>query len=147
MKVFFKNNIMAYSGKCDGLVYYYNSKLGRMMSRKWVTPKTSSQNILFSRISANLKALNLSEGYKRDLRDYTIRYSTLKEFRTKPCLNWHSVFTKIMWAMKDALGLDLTAITREQIETDNLPCRTVKQAVEAGLLPTVRIYDRLDNPI
>jgi hypothetical protein len=145
MKVFFKNNIMAYSGKCDGLVYYYNSKLGRMMTRKWVTPKTSSQNILFSQISANLKALNLSESYKQDLRDYTIRYSTLKEFQTKPCLNWHSVFTKIMWAMKDALGLDLTTITREQIETDNLPCRTVKQAVEAGYIPVVRNYERLDN--
>jgi hypothetical protein len=112
-----------------------------------VKPKTGSQNILFSQISANLKALALSEGYKRDLKDYTISYSTLKEFQAKPCLNWYSVFTRIMWAMKDALGLDLATLTREQIETDNLPCISVKNAVLAGLIPAVRNYERLDNPI
>lgn len=138
---------MAYTGKCDGLVYYYNSKLGRMMTRKLVKPKTGNQNILFSRIAGNLKALQISEGYKNDLRLYTIRYSTLKIFNTKLFLNWYSVFVKLMWQLSDTLGTDLATVTREQIETDNLPCRTVKQAVEAGYLPAVCGYEYLINQL
>lgn len=147
MKVWFKNMILSYSGKCDGLVYYYNEKLGRMMSRRHVIPRPTENNTRFSSIAANLKALNISEGYKQDLRDYTIRYSTLKQFKTQPCLNWYSVFTILMWEMSKTLGIDLATITREQIETQNLPCRTVKQAVEADLIPAVNGYERMMNPM
>jgi hypothetical protein len=42
---------------------------------------------------------------------------------------------------------DLATITREEIENDNLPCRTVKQAVEAGFIPLVRDYEWLTNQI
>jgi hypothetical protein len=31
MKVLFKNLLKAYSGQCDGLVYYYNSQLNRVL--------------------------------------------------------------------------------------------------------------------
>jgi len=147
MKVWFKNMVLAYSGKCDGLVYYYNEKLGRMKSRKYVIPKSTEQNARFTSISVNLKALNISEDYKNDLRDYTLRYSTLNQYKTRPCLNWYSVFTLLMWNMSRALGIDLATLTREQIESEELPCRSVKDAVEAGLLPPVLNYQRLDRLI
>ena len=41
--------------------------------------------------------------------------------------------------------IELEAITREQIEANNLPCRSVKRAVEAGLLPRVGGYEMLDR--
>ncbi len=147
MKVWFKNMVLAYSGKCDGLVYYYNEKLGRMKSRKYVIPRRTEQNARFTSISVNLKALNISEDYKNDLRDYTLRYSTLNQYKTRPCLNWYSVFTLLMWNMSRALGIDLATLTREQIESEELPCRSVKDAVEAGLLPPVLNYQRLDRLI
>jgi hypothetical protein len=34
MKVTFKNMLLADSGKCDGIVYYFNARLGRVIARK-----------------------------------------------------------------------------------------------------------------
>ncbi len=34
MKAFFKNGIMAYRGTCDGLTYYYNRRMRRMIVRE-----------------------------------------------------------------------------------------------------------------
>jgi hypothetical protein len=42
---------------------------------------------------------------------------------------------------------DLKTLTRQQIYDDNLPCKSVKSAVEAGFLPEVLNYQLLDNGI
>jgi len=38
--------------------------------------------------------------------------------------------------------VNLASITREQIAEQNLPCCTLAQAIQAGLLPAVRGYER-----
>ena len=43
--------------------------------------------------------------------------------------------------------IDLTTLTREDIIENNLSCRTVKQAIEAGLLPEVPGYEFYNNEI
>ena len=55
--------------------------------------------------------------------------------------NLWGLFLKLMWAMAKMRGLDLEFLTRETIESENLPCRSVKDAVEAGLLPMVKGYE------
>lgn len=145
MKPTFKYMVQGYSGKCDGLVYYYNEKLRRTICRKLGKCPHLEQHDKIRSISQNLSALELSEAYKLDLQHYTFRYTQRKEKDRKPITSWYSVFLMIMWAMAKQMNINLATITREQIENDKLPCRTVKQAVEAGFIPVVRDYEWLTN--
>ena len=54
MKVKFKNLVQAYSGKCDGLVFFYNRRLNRMCVREYVKPRKTAQKGIFAAISKNL---------------------------------------------------------------------------------------------
>lgn len=45
------------------------------------------------------------------------------------------------------MNINLVTLTREQIEIGDLPCRTVKQAVEAGFIPVVRDYEWLTHEL
>jgi len=75
----------------------------------------------------------------------------MKEYREHPLNNWYNAFTKLMWNMAKTYSLNgipltenstlinLTTLTREDIIENNLSCRTVKQAIEAGLLRSSRI--------
>ena len=126
-------NPFIYSGTCDGLVYYYNKRLGTMIARKYVCPRQSSQNRCFAAISRNLKALNISPGYKSDLNTYIAlaAYSG----NAKRYTNWLSVFVSLMYAMAKLVPeIDLLTINRNQIETMHLPCITVYSAIQAGLI-------------
>ena len=147
MRVTFKNMVHSYSGKCDGLVYYYNRKFHREIVRQLPVFKATQQNNRFGEIAANLKALEISAGYKNDLRMYTELYSSRRENWKNPVSGWYNVFMKLMWAMSKDMGLDLKTLTREQIETEQLPCITVKSAVEAGYLTEVRDYQNLTHQI
>ena len=144
MKV--KCNPFIYSGTCDGLVYYYNKRLGTMIARKYVYPRQSSQNRRIGSISRNLKALELSPGYKRDLDSYIALASFYGH--EKHWTNWLSVFASLMYALAGKYPtVDLLTITRAQIYSENLPCISVKDAVEAGLLAEVHGYEKLSSQI
>jgi hypothetical protein len=55
----------------------------------------------------------------------------------------------MLWAMqaKYPATVDLKTITREQIVSQNLPCRSVKAVVEDGLLPIIPGYQYMDREI
>jgi hypothetical protein len=63
--------------------------------------------------------------------------------------SWYSLNIKMLWAMqaKYPATVDLKTITREQIAEQNLPCRSVKAAVEDGLLPLIPGYRYMDREI
>jgi len=147
MKAIFKNMVQAYSGKCDGLVYYYNRKFNRVVVRKYVKPKPTAQHSVFRSTCQNLKSLEISEAYKQDLKDYTCLYMRRNEKGRRNISNWYNLFIMLMWAMAKELSLDLLTITRADIENGNLPCRTVKQAVEADLIPSVNNYETLTHQL
>jgi hypothetical protein len=44
-------------------------------------------------------------------------------------------------------GIDLKTLTREYIYMHDLPCISVKKAVEAGILPEVYMYEAYSNEI
>lgn len=144
MEVTFKNLLHAYSGKCDGIVYYYNRRMNKVIARRLPATKTHRQNIELSAISKNLKKLNLSEGYRANLKVYT-EMSRLGCVCSKSFYSWSNVFMKLMFTMAKDNSLDLKAITREQIYADMLPCLSVKTAVQAGLIPPISGFESLDQ--
>jgi hypothetical protein len=159
MKAIFKNMILAYKGKCDGLVYYYNPRLNRMIVRPHVKPRPSAQTAVFSSISSNLKALAPSPGYVNDLRVYVELHNRKASNHRRPLLNWCNAYNKLMYALARSYYLDgfkipdpepvppehsridLATLTRDDIYDASLPCLTVKRAVEAGLLQSVTGYE------
>ena len=63
-------------------------------------------------------------------------------------LSWYNLYIKMLFAMQKALpGIDLATITIEQIYAEQLPCISVKAAVEAGLLPRVKGYEHYGKQI
>jgi len=147
MEVTFKNLLHAYSGKCDGLVYYYNRRLNKVIARRLPTSKPHAGNALLGRISRNLKALELSEGYRTDLKIYTelLRLKTGAEGMAYYA--WSNVFRKLMYDLAAKYSLDLATITRQEIYTQGLPCISVQAAVEDGLLEKVPGYERFTAQI
>jgi hypothetical protein len=147
MKVLFKNLIGGYTGKADNMILYYDRRLNKVIIRQAPKIKLTEKHEKFGSISKNLRKLNLSEGYKEDFKTYTDLYSRLRINYDHPVSNWYNLFLKLMYGMAKAKSIDLRTITRAQIETENLPCISIKQAVEAELLPRVRNYEKLDNEL
>jgi hypothetical protein len=145
MKVSYKELVRTYRGKKDGIVYYYHPGLECYIAREYVKPKATENNRKTGAIMKNLKALNISEAYRSDLNYYLklLRSHAKTEHYMRG--NQWSMFLKLMWAMAKQRGLDLETLTRDMIESDNLPCRSVKAAVEAGLLPRVNGYELMTS--
>ncbi|HQP62758.1 MAG TPA: hypothetical protein PK713_01745, partial [Candidatus Cloacimonas sp.] len=90
-------------------------------------------------------ALQPSEVYKNDLRLYLLRHNGLKANRYKQLRSWVNLYHLLMANMAKLYPeIDLKTITREQIYQENLPCISVKKAVEAGVLPQVNGYERME---
>jgi len=141
MKVHYKKAMCGYSGTSDGAVYYYHPGLELSLVRDYVKPRESNQNQRVKAIMANLKLILPSDGYKQNFKDYLLSYNKMKEHQNKLMLSWNNLYMKMMFAMEKAYPeIDLTTLTREQIFAEDLPCQSVKRAVEANLLPVVDGY-------
>ena len=149
MKVHFKYGLKGYSGNVDEAIYYYNPKSKLTLMRPYVYPKLNHNNERTTNIMANLKLINPSLGYRQNLRDYIMFYNESKDFGHKPLVGWNTAWLKLMFALQKAMPetVDLKTITREQIIDDDLPCKTVKAAIEAGLLPIMPDYERWNKTI
>ncbi|MBW6514282.1 MAG: hypothetical protein K0B87_05945, partial [Candidatus Syntrophosphaera sp.] len=126
-------------------VYYFNRSLNRVIVRPLVKPRPTENSRRFGRISANLKNLEPSAGFRSDLRVYVDIFNSRVANQDVVLQNWYNAFTRLMWnlAKSDPGYIDLETITRSQIEANNLTCRSVKRAVEAGLLSHVNGYELL----
>ncbi len=143
MKVSYKHLIKTYRGKKDGLVYYYHPGLKRFIARAYVVPKPTDNNRRFAAVVASLKALQISPGYVQDLKVFQHLLQSHAATEDYSLGTYWTLFTKLMWAQARSANLDLETLTRAEIEALDLPCRTVKTAVEAGLLPEVTGYELL----
>lgn len=80
-----------------------------------------------------------------DLRIYLNWYKCIKDENKKNLRSWANVYLLLMHNMAKAYPeIDLRTLTREEIYTRNLPCISVKRAVEAGLLPEVHNWQEMD---
>ena len=146
MKVTLEKGLGSYTGRYGELVYCHVKANGSIYSRRMVYPELTQQNEKVGSISSRIYGLKPSEGYKLDLGYYLLGYNALKENRDRQLRSWSSLYLRIMYRMAELHPeIDLKQITREEIFANELPCRSVKTAVLAGLIPEVpgwEIYDR-----
>ncbi|MCB5288013.1 MAG: hypothetical protein LHW64_09435 [Candidatus Cloacimonetes bacterium] len=146
MKATFSRGIGAYSGKMDGVVFCYYRREGVVLVRKYTYPKLTENNHRLGSVTTNLHALKPADGYKNDMRTYLGRYNALKQNEGRYIRSWVNLYLKLMREMaKQDSTIDLITLTREDIFTKDLPCISVKKAVEAGLLPKVYDWQHLDR--
>ena len=145
MKVQLKYNQLTYSGKLDDLIYYYHPGIGELLARKRpVRVQITAANEHFAAVSKNLNKLIQNPEYKLDLKIYLDLLQEAGEVGRG--MNWYSLFTRMMWKLAElAPEVDLAVLSRAEVIDISLPCITVKAAVEAGLLPKVEGYQRLEN--
>lgn len=146
MKVAFQNGITGFSGRAGDLIFCYNKLFQTVYARRNTYPARTQENERIGRITGHLYKLQISEDYKEDMRLYLTRYNALRENHRQPLPNWSSLYLKLMYKMTKAMPeLDLSTITRDQIHSLELPCISIKKAIEAGLLPKVLGWQRYTN--
>ena len=136
-----------FTGSVDDMIYYRHKANGKIYARKSFTFKDHSGQAPFASAQKAIYALQPSQAYKQNLCDYLIGYNKLKINTGREAITWTNLYNKLMFAMQKKLGIPLTEITRAQIAEQNLPCQSVKAAVEAGLLPKVPDYQRFNKQI
>ncbi|MCB5260703.1 MAG: hypothetical protein PHY41_04980 [Candidatus Cloacimonetes bacterium] len=147
MKAHVKAGIKGFSGKLDGAIYYYHPRLKRTLMRRAPKMPIQPQNNDYRDISRKIKEINPSAGYRNDFRIFLNLLMDHDDTVRLP--SWYSLYIKMLWAMqaKYPAQVDLKTITRDQIIAEDLPCRSVKRAVEDGLLPEISGYQYLDKDI
>jgi len=146
MKVKLKNPLKKYSGKAEGLIYYYHSGMNSTLARKIPVMPHQPINDHYRKISKALKAINPSPEYRQNFKEYLALLKADDDEITM--ISWHNLYVQMMWKLKAKFpALNLEKITRQQIISENLPCRTLKTAVEAKLLPMVGGYKQFTAEI
>ncbi len=138
-----------FTGKLDGLIYYRRNNNGRLYVRRQFRFKNHPCHAEFGSAQKAIHAIQPSAAYKQDLIEYMHAYNKLPENRLQSNQSWVNIYNKLMYAMQKAMPdkVDLRIISRAQIAEQNLPCNTVKAAVEAGLIPQVKGHERLTHNI
>ncbi len=149
MKATRANLLGEFTGKLDGLIYYRRRNNGKLYVRRQWKFENHPGQARFASAQRAIFALQPSEAYKSNLKDYLLRYNLLTENEGKQAQYWGNLYVKLMYALQKAYPetVDLAYLTREQIVSQNLPCQSIKAAVEAGLLPVVKGYERFDREI
>jgi hypothetical protein len=143
MKVDYKLGMKGYSGHVDGMIYYYDKRSGVTLGRKMFKFKNHPGQPGFRSAQQQIYTIEPAQFYTYNLRDYIAEYNNLPGNELKQMRTWTNVYNKLMFAMQKAMPetVDLATITREQIYEQNLPCKTLKDAIDAGLLPKVKGYE------
>ncbi len=147
MKVKVKRGIQGFSGRLDGAIYYYHPGLKKTLMRRMPEMPVQPQNHEYALIARQIKQIEPSEAFKNDFRVYLNLLREKDESISVP--SWYPLYTKLLWDMQRNYPeqVNLKTITKAQILAEDLPCRSVKKAVEAGLLSEVPGYQYLDKEI
>lgn len=139
MKVIFKNNVAAYVGKADGLVFYYSRKFGRVLARSLPKYVERPQNERLALVAKQIKSLNLSADFIEDLKSYVILYNGTAEFYDTRMACWYNALLRGWYKFANENNVDLTQITRAEIDDNFYPIRSVQLMVTNDLLPHVSV--------
>ncbi len=149
MKVKLACWIKSVSGKLDDLVFCVDKKTETVWVRDYVVPELTEQNHLMGSIAKNLGLFrrDTSEGYFADLKDYSDRYN-LSSLGQSGRMNCYAAHLKMMFALKKSTPeVDLLSITPQDVIDNDLPVKTIAEAVENKLLPSVTRFEELTNLI
>jgi len=140
--------VRALSGKMGDLVYCYNKETGKMYTRKNTYPKISENHHKMGSVMKQICRLGCSPDYTEDLRRYANFYQKERRQYNGCLYNSNNVLLKLMYNLVKAYPeVDLLTITKDYIYANDLPCITIKRAVEAGLLQKVERWESMDHPI
>jgi len=151
MKVKFKFGIETYSGTVDSMTYgsYRDDKL--CIGREYVYPRITDNNHAMGNIMKNLASVYAAADplYIADLKTYAMRNGSENVPKTKLIPTAFSLFIKMMyaWYDSDPEHVDLASVTVADIIALDADVQTVSDAIDAGFLPSVSVYDDLINPI
>ncbi len=149
MKVTFCYGVKGYKGNVDGMIFYSDKRTKKTYGRREFTFDNHPGQPPFRNVQQQIYAIQPHEYYRGDLSTYVFYYNLLPENRDKRVRTWTNIYNKLMFNMQKAMPetVNLKTITREQIYEQNLPCKTLKDAVEAGLLPMISGYECYHNQI
>ena len=148
MKAKLKVLLPGFTGNMDDVVVYYNSKLNKYIARKKVKPKFTPDHSLTQQMHAFRRRISVSEDYIDDCREYIRLFNQKFRRQGRAMSTWPNVYMKIMRALKKQYPeIDFATLTREGVLDQNLPCKSVAAAVEAGYLEKVPGFEKLDMDI
>jgi len=145
MKVNFKHMIQGYTGRADDVIYVLDRQTGNIYTRSYPHREVMPGNTAFAEVMLNLRSLMPSSSYREDMQMYVELYNALPINKYMPVRAWNNLFMKVMYALaKNDPLINLKTITRQEIYDRSLPCISVLNAIEAGLLPVVKGYHKFD---
>jgi hypothetical protein len=147
MKTKLNASFKAMSGRLGKLVYCCDKDGNVCWVREYSYPEITEHNHEIGDIGKNLGKYKkaVSTPYLTDLKDYIDRYRHSPNC-TSGYINYASMLTKMMYALKKAgYPVDLYTVTPQVVVDNAFPVRTVKEAIENGLIPMVKRYDDLVN--
>lgn len=151
MKVQFRKNIRSYSGENEDVVYQSYKRGWVCIGRDFVIPKLTENNTNMGLIGKNLAHVfrNISPTYALDLKKYADRNNSDNVNKKEIAPNAYALFVKMMfaWLKSDSEHVNLTAVTVADIVALDADVVTVKRAIDAGFLHTVRTYADLNAGI
>lgn len=146
MKAKLKVLLPGFTGNMDDVVIYYNAKLNKYIARRKVMPKFTPDNSIVKEIHAFRRRINVSEAYLDDCREYIRLFNQKFRKQGRALSTWPNVYMKVMRALKSQYpDLNFSTLTRQEVLDRQLPCRTIKDAVNAGYLEKVTDYESLDR--
>jgi hypothetical protein len=130
----------------DGLLVYYSPKFGRNIARRYTKPKVTERIRIFGSKQKHLSIIweQASTAYKQDMKIYAglLARATMKQ-RGSFCL-----FVTMCWNWQKANpGEDVLNLSRERIISEDLPLKTIHNAMLAGLLEEIELVGFGDNLI
>ena len=142
MKVVFKNMVGGFTGRGDDMIYYYLPRLNGAYVRRRPRPVESEQHRRLAAVQRNLRLIHPAADYIQDFKDYMVLYNQMSRNKWHPVFVWNNLYQKMLYAMAaQDDSIDLTILSRADIYANNLPCVSLKTAVEAGLLPKVKGWE------
>lgn len=142
MKVTFMTGLPGLSGRYREIVYCRDKVSGTYYARRNTYPELSVENERIGSISSRLFQIKPSEGFKADMRRYLDSYNSLRVNREKPMRSWSALYIRMMYEMaRQDPGIDLRNLSRQSIFELDLPCKSIKRAVEAGILPQTEFWE------
>ena len=97
------------TGTVDDMILYRNKSGTKLYARKTFTLKGHPSHAPFRSAQQAIYALQPSEGFKQNLRDYLIAYNRLPENQDREAHAWNNLYNKLMFAMQRTMGIPLAS--------------------------------------
>ncbi|HNX00200.1 MAG TPA: hypothetical protein PLE74_07150 [Candidatus Cloacimonadota bacterium] len=151
MKPKFNHSHKGFSGKVDGLLYKMYNEDQLCYASKFIKPSPNSQTALMRAIGSNLGNIfsAAQASYIADMKAYSKKYKHLIDQEKQIAPSAQALFVKMLWAWRktDPVQNDLSVLTLEDIIDKNIPCKSVKEAIDAHYLPKVTGYQAFTHLI